>query len=291
MIKLLRNCPKCGIEKTYTSKISYNLAIAKNTKCRKCAAAESGFLDRYCTGKNSGEANPFFGKKHSDETKSTLKLVDKSKYKTDDFKDKMKSVVNRGETHYFFGKTHKQFWTEKFGQCEAEKLEIKRRKKISEASTGKNNPMYGKPSPQGSGYGWKGWYKNWFFRSLRELSYVINVIEANEWTWISAEKKDFSIQYVDWENKDRNYFADFLVNNNMLIEVKPSKLHISPSVLSKKIAAEEFCKKKGWIYKIVDPVRLTSDEIMTLHDEGQIKFMDKYEQKYREKYAKNFGDT
>ncbi|MBR4316812.1 MAG: hypothetical protein IKP65_07630 [Alphaproteobacteria bacterium] len=44
---------------------------------------------------------------------------------------------------------------------------IELKKKYSEKSKGKNNPMYGKPAPKGSGNGVSGWYKGWFFRSLR----------------------------------------------------------------------------------------------------------------------------
>lgn len=123
------------------------------------------------------------------------------------------------------------------------------------------------------------------------LRRFVNVIEPNEWKWASAERKDLAILYVDWENKSRNYFADFLVNDNMLVEVKPLRLHGSPSVSAKMTAAQEFCETKGWIYEIVDPVKLTNDEIMALHDEGRIKFTDEYERRYSERYAKNLGNT
>ncbi len=147
---------------------------------------------------------------------------------------------------------------------------------------GCKNPMFGKPSPGGSGHGWKGWYKDWFFRSLRELSYVINVIELNKWSWQSAEQKELAIPYLNFEGQNRNYFADFLVNKNCLIEVKPIKLHQSPQVTLKTEAANKFCKAKGWIFEVVDPVILPYEILAELHNSKKIKFMDKYVQRFRE---------
>jgi len=49
--------------------------------------------------------------------------------------------------------------------------------------------MYGKPAPIGSGNGWSGWYKGWYFRSLLELSFMINVIERFKMSWQNAETK------------------------------------------------------------------------------------------------------
>jgi hypothetical protein len=36
--------------------------------------------------------------------------------------------------------------------------------------------MYGKPSPQGSGNGWSGWYKGKYFRSIMELSFIVEYL-------------------------------------------------------------------------------------------------------------------
>ena len=59
---------------------------------------------------NSGENNPMFGKKHSEETRRKL------------------SEAKTGENHYMYGKKHSE----------------KTRKKISKALSGENNPMFGK---------------------------------------------------------------------------------------------------------------------------------------------------
>ena len=147
--------------------------------------------------------------------------------------------------------------------------------------TGKNNPMYGKPSPLGSGNGWSGWYKEWYFRSIKELSYVILVIEKNGWEWISAEK-GLSIKYINYEGTPRTYRADFLIENKILIEVKPKKLMGTINNKLKEKAAIEFCENNGYEYRIVDVKSLSKEQIISLYDSGKIKFIKRYEEKMKE---------
>jgi hypothetical protein len=64
-------------------------------------------------------------------------------------------------------------YEELYGKEKANKM----KNNLSILNSGSKNKMYGKPSPQGSGNGWSGWYKGWYFRSLIELSYMVNVIE------------------------------------------------------------------------------------------------------------------
>jgi hypothetical protein len=151
--------------------------------------------------------------------------------------------------------------------------------KISKASSGKNNGMYGKPSPIGSGNGWSGWYKEWYFRSLHELSYMINVIERFNLKWESAERKNLRILYTDFNGINRTYVADFIINNKYLVEIKPKKLHKSKNVQLKKKAAIDFCKNKNLIYKILDAPFLTKEKISYLYKTNQIKFIERYKQR------------
>jgi len=157
------------------------------------------------------------------------------------------------------------------------------KQKISYHSQGFNNPMYGKPSPQGSGNGWSGWYKGWFFRSLLELSYMINVIEKNGWKWKSVESKDYKIPYII-DGKERNYFCDFLIKDKQLTEIKPKNLRRSKQVLAKEDAAIKWCNEHNLVYKIIcdnEFDKLSFDEIKTLHNNGIIKFINRYEEKYK----------
>jgi hypothetical protein len=163
---------------------------------------------------------------------------------------------------------------------------IEMKNNLSIKSSGKNNPMYNKLSPQGSGNGWSGWYKGWYFRSLRELSYMINVIEANNQQWISCENAKYSIPYK-FMGADRIYFADFIIDNKYMIEIKPQKLLNTPNVLAKKEAAINWCQVNNLTYILISDKEfsiLSQSSIKTLHDKSIIKFIDRYEEKYKENY-------
>ena len=161
----------------------------------------------------------------------------------------------------------------------------KRKRKLSIMMSGSNNPMYGKPSPQGAGNGWSGWYKNWFFRSLKELSHVILVLELNNKKWIPFEKTGIKISYQSWDMRNRTYVPDFLVGDDLVVEVKPQKLMNTPAVSSKADAAKQFCAMKGWSYSLVDPPILSDEEIIKLHDSKEILFTERYEKLFASKWA------
>ena len=144
----------------------------------------------------------------------------------------------------------------------------------------------GEPSPQGSGNGWSGWYKDWYFRSLGELSYMINVIERFDFKWESAERKVLKIEYINWDGEDRTYYADFLIEGKYIVECKPKKLWNSVNVRLKAEAAKLFCEQSGFKYKLIDPVKLTDEKIYNLYKKGEIKFLEKYERKFKERYKK-----
>ena len=116
---------------------------------------------------------------------------------------------------------------------------------------------------------------------------MINVIEKENLNWRCGETKDLQIKYTDWQGQERNYFADFLIDERYLIEIKPKRLRNSPSILAKEKGAIEFCHKKGYIYQIIDPPRLTNEQIKIMHQEGQVKFTDRYEKLFQEKYAED----
>jgi len=154
--------------------------------------------------------------------------------------------------------------------------------KLSKASSGENNPMFGKPSPIGSGNGWSGWYKGWFFRSLKELSFMINVIERFKFEWESGESKKYKISYTNNDGVKRNYFPDFVLNKKYIIEIKPKKLHKSINVVLKKNAALEFCKKNKFIYKLLAPIKtLSYDDILLLIKNNDLEFIDRYKEKFK----------
>ena len=293
--RYFRNCPQCERELSYSNKKNRNTAEKKNICCSSCShknahkrpevMLKNKKRSERLSEKYKGSGNPFFGKKHSEETREKIvKDRDFSVYKTKDFKDKM-SKVTSGKKNPMYRKNYYNIWVEKYGTEEADRKMKELSKIRSENSSGSNNPMYGKPTPHGAGNGWSGWYKGWFFRSLRELSYMVKEIEGKNKKWRTAETKDLRIKYVDYKGDERTYIADFLIEEKELIEVKPKKLKKSLIVRLKAKAARGFCEEKGLVYKITDVKILSEKEIKKLHDDKIIKFIKKYQEMYNDRYS------
>lgn len=200
------------------------------------------------------------------------------------------SAKSSGKNNPNFGGEHSKWeggikWNtgrtleEKIGNERAKAL----RKKYSENSSGKNNPMYGKPSPSGSGNGWSGWYKEIYFRSLLELSYLKHLIDSGV-TFENAECSKHKILY-SIDGVDRSYFPDFyLVDSKQYVEIKPSKLINSFANKAKFQKAKELHGENFVIITEKDIVKLSVGEIKNLRQNGEIKFLPRYEEKFREKY-------
>jgi hypothetical protein len=276
---LNKNCPKCECEITYKTENGYKNSIKNNSVCRKCASSgeNNGMFGR------TGELNSFFGKKHSKETLEKQSKIKLGKTHSLDSLEKMKGLSSGGKNG-MFGKSFYGIWVKKYGIEIADEKLICYKKKQSENNSGENNPMFGKPSPTGSGNGWSGWYKGWYFRSLRELTYMVKVIERFNLSWECGEQKKYKIKYTTFNGKERNYFPDFIINGKYIVESKPKKLWGSDSVVSKKGAAIKFCDSNNFKYKLVDVGILSNDEIKNLYLNGEIKFLPRYEEKFKNKY-------
>ena len=154
--------------------------------------------------KMSGENNFWFGKHLYEETKEKLRNANIGKHASKKTR-KLLSKLRTGEGNSFFGKHHTK----------------KTRKKMSGPrpnASGKNNHMYGKPSPKGSGHS-KGCYYNsplqgnvWL-RSTYELGYA-NYLDSKQIIW-KHEHKTFKL------SNETSYTPDFfLVKKKKYIEIK-----------------------------------------------------------------------
>lgn len=113
----------------------------------------------------------------------------------------------------------------------------------SNTPRGNANKRYGKPP-----MGLRGWYKTRFFRSLKELTFMLET-ECRGQIWLSAETL-FGILYVI-DGEIHRYYPDFLVGN-ILYEIKPKSQHAHPIVKAKANAAKTFCLERGLEYKLID---------------------------------------
>ena len=298
MKSFFRNCPECGNEIGYTNKYNYLKAEKMAKLCKSCGVKKSitserliAMKERVSGNKNPmygmiGELNPFFGKHHTDESKNKMVLnKDYSKYHTKDFKNKI-SKLKKGKNNSMYGKTFYSIWVEKYGIDIANQKLDNFKKQQSINNKGSKNSMYGKTTPQGSGNGWSGWYNGWFFRSIKELTYMIKIIERFNLTWESAEQNKYLIRYRDYNNEIRTYRCDFIINNKYLVEIKPKNLFNSDNVKRKKIAAIDFCEKNSLKYKLTTIDNLSSQELINLYENNKIKFIDRYNKKFIERYLK-----
>lgn len=242
-----------------------------------------------------GEDHAFYGKHHSEDSKKKisetinnlgLKGENHPLYGThpsDETKKKL-SDSKLGKNNNFYGKKHSAEAKEKNRQYHTNKYpSLETRKKMSESHkglfAGENNPMYGKPSAFGSGWGWSGWYKGWHFRSLGELSYVIDKLEANGLVWQSAEIGKYRIPYKTADGSNRTYCADFIVGAT-LIEVKCKRMQKNLIVMLKKEAAIKFCKNLGLVYEIVDSVPMPFIQLKSLVDSGKVTLVDRWNNRF-----------
>jgi len=258
-----RVCPQCGNDIFYANKYNLKYSSAANTLCSRCCV--------------SGENNGFFGKRHSKKTIKKFQNKDTSYTQTQEFREmsskRAKKVFENPEIRAKLNINNRGLSKQKINQW---------KKKLSKANSGSNNAMYGKPSPQGSGNGWSGWYNGFYFRSLLELSYLKYLFD-NDVKFRTAETQEFKVEYKDWEGNKRNYFPDFyLEDTKEIVEIKPKKLVNSKQNKSKFKAAK---KKYGNKFKIItEEIKISDDEIKILYENHEVKFLERYENKLKEKY-------
>lgn len=232
--------------------------------------------------KNRGTWENRFGKEKSDIMKINLS----------------KSIIEGYNTgKYMFGKTGMgwiKYNKKQTGKTLEERVGLEKakkiKKKLSDNNRGKNNPMYGKPSPIGSGNGWSGWYKGWYFRSLLELSYMINIIERFNIKWKSAENKKYQIKYIDYNGIERSHFGDFILNDKYFIEIKPKKLWRTVNNNIINCACRKFCTENNLIFKIIEPTKLSTTELTKLILNNKVKLIERYKKKFEEKYNNSCVD-
>jgi|694.fasta_scaffold106804_2 hypothetical protein len=274
--RYFRTCKICKNNIKYASKYSRNLAELKDAKCKVCTAKiqSSNF---YKDVKSGIKTQPFLGKAHKEE--SIKKISNRVKEAYADGR-----LNSSGKNNPMFGKTVHDYpflklsmyqkWVDKYGKTVADnKLRIFKAN-LSNKMSGSRNPMFGKPSPTGSGNGWSGWYNGFYFRSLMELSFLVYYIPKINLICVSGET--IRIPYIDINGNNRTYLPDFMVGN-YLIEIKPKKLHTSKAVSIKTDAAKTYCKQNGLIFKMIEPVKqIGYSELRQLVELGKIKLIDRY---------------
>jgi len=154
--------------------------------------------------------------------------------------------------------------------------------------SGKDNPMYGRPCPKGSGFGYSGYYNGLFFRSFLELSFLV---ENKDKEIENAEDK-ISIKYL-FEGVDRTYRPDFIIGNKV-IEVKPTNFMNDENNVVKFKEAKKWCKNNNYKYTIVtdeDIKVLSIIEIKELLRSGDTKLSEKQDKRFIENHGEYMNES
>jgi hypothetical protein len=207
-------------------------------------------------------------------------------------KRRERSIKDKVHTHFpdvagknnpMYGRSVYSVWVEKYGKEIADKKMESYRKKQSENTRGKKNPMFGKPSPSGSGKGYSGWYKQWYFRSLMELTFIIRVIERYNLKWELGEQKKYTVPYI-FNGAERTYRPDFVIEGKYMVEIKPRAMKKNEEVKAKAASAETFCKKRGMKYKLFTGTILPYMKIKAMYVEGVFTLNAASEKRFEKHY-------
>lgn len=250
-----------------------------NDLCRGCKQKEQyklGMRDvqkehiaNYATNTQKGKTySELYSKEKSDSIKSKISSAMSTdnprwslKYRTQEEIDKAKKELGNRITNTRKGKSYSEI----YGKEKADNIKLK----LSVAMSGEKNHMYGKPAPKGSGSGIDGWHKDFYFRSILELSFLLDMHKKG-FVVVNAETNNFKVNYKVNENV-KNYFPDFyLPEIDTVVEVKPSSMineHIN--VLKFSSAMKKFKNFKVLTEK--DFPKINKKELKKLVDNNIVK--------------------
>lgn len=279
-----------GSKSTYINRYGKELGLKKYKEfCEKSARTKEKYIQKY--GESEGEHLWSEYLKTKDSTSLDFHI---KKYGEDlgkiKYEERLKSISTSLENMQDkYGKEEGQIRYDAMNKSRSrscstegliEKFGIEKALLInkSKGQPGKLNPMYGKPSPMGSGNGWSGWYNGQYFRSILELSYM-KYLDNIGVEYKSAECKEYEVKYTK-DGTSRTYRPDFIVGD-LIIEIKPKKLvNTIENTLKFNAAKKRFGKK----FKIITEYDFSViDDISSLIDSGEVQLSDRYLKKYNER--------
>lgn len=126
----------------------------------------------------------------------------------------------RGENNPMFGTSSVQMWRETLNPQQFKQRMAELRISMQSRSYGSKNPMFGKPSPIGSGRGISGRWQGLHFRSLLELAFLETFFNQHGYLPKTGETHNYKVSLPS----GKNYFPDFIDNEENIYEIKPSRM-------------------------------------------------------------------
>jgi hypothetical protein len=188
------------------------------------------------------------------------------------FRDNKRKYATENNIKNYFKSKAGLSWEELYGKKKADSMK-QHHKNICKLKPmyGIENYQFGKPAHKLSGKGTKGYYKGTYFRSLMEVSFIINYLEKNNLIFENGELKKYSFKYIH-NGRSRNYFCDFVVDDTFY-EIKPKSLHDTIQNIDKWEAAQSWCKSNNKIFKVFsekDYEQLSQNTIDSLIQENKL---------------------
>lgn len=209
--------------------------------------------------RNRGKGNPFFGKKHSAKTKEKMK-----KNHADFAGDKnpfniwAKNPKNKEDWLNALRKANKN----RKDKCDDKYIKMceERSKMAAKLHIERKLISYGRG------------HKNGYFNSKRQKikiyyrsSYEERFLQVCEnISSIKLKPCNLYIPYKTTKGIIHSYIPDFILNDQVIIEIKPKRMLNYGNNKLKHMAGKEYCEKNGFKYLI-----LTEDEIEILEEDNQ----------------------
>ena len=197
--------------------------------------------------KFSGEGNTFYGKKHSKKTRK--QMSDNHADFTGNKNPLVKWLEKDPKNKEIYKKIYKKSWSDR---CKKDKNYKKKfgeklSKIISKAYLDGNLNPYTNCE--------RGWFKSIKFKNK---FYYCSSYEKQFLKFCESSDKikalqsiPFMIPYSDSNGMVRNYLADFLVNQNIVIEIKPKSMLNYNHNPQKIKAGKKYCQNNGYEYKLL----------------------------------------
>lgn len=171
-----------------------------------------------------------------------------------------------------------QIWMYEHGIRKGRKMFKELMSKIADERRGKPGP---RPSPGTFGRGVSGWYRDLYFRSLKELSFILKYEKEHE---VESAEAVIRVKYKDGD-RFRHYYPDFILDKTIIVEVKCIYQRDDRITKAKMKALKRYCKTHGYTCRFED-AEIDHPAIKNLYREGKVVFSTK-----NEEYVKLTYDT
>lgn len=234
-------CDACGVEKWYTRSQCRGKNKFCNRHCVNLGRKHSDEWKSKMSFANVGVRNPFYGRKHDEETRARISagasigLKNMSIEKAAEASRK-RSEAASGANNAFYGKTHDKETRKRMSRSRAEGI------------------MMGRiVTPRGI----KGWYTSTktgekyyhdsFYEAIR-MKILDETLEVKSWT----KRHGIMIEY-EFDNNNKLYVPDFLIEyQDGTCTLEEVKGYENPLKLSAKIKAlEQYCQTHGFQGRVI----------------------------------------